>query len=159
MGAGAPATGYDVYLSQNGSPFLLFSDNQPVTTFDPGLLTPNANYSIVIVPTNANGDAIGCDTISFTTGTCLNYCDAGAINCDEFIANVALGSINNETGCGLVAGYSDYTSLSADLFIGTTSNLTVTNGSLQWPQDQCGVWIDWNQDGDFGDANEAITVN
>jgi hypothetical protein len=147
-----------VYLSQDGSPFLLFSDNQPATTFDPGLLIANTNYSIVIVPTNANGDAVGCDTISFTTGTCLNYCDAGATTCDEFISNVSLGSINNETGCGLVGGYSDYTSQSADLYIGTASTVTVTNGSVEWPQDQCGVWIDWNQDGDFADANETITV-
>ena len=156
---GSPATGYDVYFEIDGSGFVLLADNQTTLSFDPGVLQPNTTYSYIIVPNNSNGDAVGCDTITFTTGTCLNYCDAGASFCDEFIADVQMGAINNPTGCGLVGGYSDYTSISTDVFIGNASTITVTNGTLDWPQDQAGIWIDWNQDGDFGDANEAIAVN
>lgn len=156
---GSPATGYDVYFEIDGSGFVLLADNQTTLSFDPGVLQPNTTYSYIIVPTNANGDAVGCDTITFTTGTCLNYCDAGATICDEFIADVQMGAINNPSGCGLVAGYSDYTAISTDVFIGNASTITVTNGTLDWPQDQAGIWIDWNQDGDFNDANEAIAVN
>jgi len=35
--------------------------------------------------------------------------------------------------------------------------LTVTNG-IAYNGDQCGVWVDWNQDGDFLDADEAIIM-
>jgi subtilisin-like proprotein convertase family protein len=157
-GAGSPATGYDVYFDFDGSGFVLLADDQPTTSFDPGILAPNTSYGVIIVPNNANGEAIGCDTINFTTGTCLVYCDAGSITCDEFIANVEMGGISNSSDCS-TGGYSDFTNISTDVYIGTATNLTVTNGVLDYPQDQAGVWIDWNQDGDFDDADETITVN
>ncbi len=155
-GPGAPATSYDVYFDF-GSGLILVSDDQTASSFDPGILDTNTTYSIQIIPSNANGSAVGCLPITFTTGTCLHYCDAGATTCDEFIANVELGNINNATDC-TPGGYNDYTALSADLYVGTSSPITITNGSTQWTGDQCGVWIDWNHDGDFGDANETITV-
>lgn len=157
-GAGSPATGYDVYFDFDGSGFVLLADDQTTTSFDPGILAPNTSYGVIIVPNNANGEAIGCDTINFTTGTCLIYCDAGATICDEFIANVEMGGINNATDC-TTGGYADFTNLSTDVYIGTATNLTVTNGVLDYTGDQAGVWIDWNQDGDFDDADETITVN
>ena len=40
-----------------------------------------------------------------------------------------------------------------------TYPVTVTNGNLYWPADQCGIWIDWNHDYDFDDAGETITVS
>jgi hypothetical protein len=157
-GAGSPATGYDVYFDFDGSGFILLADDQTTTTFDPGTLAPNTSYGVIIVPSNANGEAVGCDTINFTTGTCLIYCDAGANICDEFIANVEMGGINNASDC-TDGGYADFTNLSTDVYIGTATNLTVTNGILEYTQDQAGVWIDWNQDGDFDDADETITMN
>jgi hypothetical protein len=37
--------------------------------------------------------------------------------------------------------------------------LTVINGDLNWPTDQCGVWIDWNQNGTFDLPAEEITMS
>ncbi len=155
-GPGAPATSYDVYLDFGSGPVLV-SDDQASTSFDPGLLDTNTTYIIQIVPSNLNGEAVGCPSITFSTGTCLNYCDAGATNCDEYIADVQMGNISNATDC-TVGGYNDYTSLSADVYVGTSTPITITNGTLEWTGDQCGIWIDWNHDGDFGDANETIAV-
>lgn len=157
-GAGSPATGYDVYFDFDGSGYVLLADDQTATTFDPGTLAPNTSYGVIIIPSNANGEAVGCDTINFTTGTCLIYCDAGSNICDEFISNVEMGNINNATDC-TTDGYADFTNLSTDVYIGTTTNIAVTNGILDYPTDQAGIWIDWNQDGDFDDADETITVN
>jgi len=92
----------------------------------------------------------------------ITYCDAGALTCDEYISRVQVGTIDNSTGCGLnsggVQGYSDYTAMTTDMDIGTGYGISVTNGSLSYPEDQCIVWVDWNHDGDFGDANETITM-
>jgi PKD repeat protein len=86
------------------------------------------------------------------------FCPAGATICDEYIADIALNTITNPTGCGIAGGYSDYTALSTDLAQGQFYPITVTNGSLDWPTDQCGVWVDWNQDDDFDDLGETVTI-
>ncbi|MBN3036102.1 MAG: hypothetical protein JW861_10995, partial [Bacteroidales bacterium] len=82
------------------------------------------------------------------------YCAASG-GCDEYISNVHMGTINNSTAC---SGYANYTALSTDLPLNGTLALTVTNGVTSYPSDQCGVWVDWNRDDDFYDANEQITV-
>ncbi len=67
-----------------------------------------------------------------------------------------MGSIHNtDIDCG---GYSDYTSLSTVMEIGTGYTITVTN-SQPFSSDECGIWVDWNQDMDFYDPNEQITVS
>ncbi len=88
---------------------------------------------------------------SFSLG---RYCAAGG-GCEEYISQVQFGSINKSSGCN---GYADYTGISTNLQIGASATLTVNNG-LAFTGDQCGVWIDWNNDGDFLDANETITVS
>jgi len=86
----------------------------------------------------------------------LPYCQAGSITCDEYISRVQLGTIDNSTGC---TNYGDYTAISTNFGLTATKTLTITNGNPTWTSDQCGVWIDWNRDHDFYDANESITVS
>ena len=83
-----------------------------------------------------------------------DYCDASG-GCDEYISNVTFGDINNDSDC---SGYGDYTSMSTILNPGQTYPITITNGT-PYSADQCGIWVDWNQDQDFSDAGEAITVS
>lgn len=85
----------------------------------------------------------------------IDYCAASG-GCDEYISRVQFGTIDNNTGC---SGYADYTAISTNLGLSATKTLTVTNGNLNYPSDQCGVWVDWNKDNDFYDANEAIAVS
>ena len=85
-----------------------------------------------------------------------SQCAATSTNCDEFISNVVVGSISNNSGaCG---NYVDYTAQSTNMNIGTGYAITVTNGNPIYAQDQCGIWVDWNQDNDFDDANETIAI-
>jgi len=86
----------------------------------------------------------------------ISYCDAGSTTCDEYISRVQLGTIDNSSGC---TNYGNYLSLSTNFGLTATKTLTVTNGNLGWSADQCGVWIDWNRDLDFSDANETIAVS
>jgi len=64
-----------------------------------------------------------------------------------------LESINN-TGTA-ASGYFDYTSLSTDLVLGLSYDIIITNGH-SYTSDDLGIWIDWNQDGYFTDANENV---
>ena len=85
------------------------------------------------------------------------YCDATGMNCGfERISNVKFGTINNYSSCS-PNGYGDYTSLSTLVVIGSSSLLTVSITNA-YSNDQCVVYIDWNKDGDFFEANEQITL-
>lgn len=59
------ATSYDVYFGTSSTPPL--AGNVTVTNYNPSCLQPNTTYYWRIVPKNANGDASGCATWSFTT--------------------------------------------------------------------------------------------
>ncbi|MCD4731077.1 MAG: hypothetical protein K8R74_10775, partial [Bacteroidales bacterium] len=80
-----------------------------------------------------------------------DYCAASG-GCSEYISNVSIGSINNSTVC---EEYSNYTSLSTDIHYSSTEALTVTVANI-YPGDYVSVWVDWNNDDDFYDANELI---
>ncbi|MCZ2247505.1 MAG: GEVED domain-containing protein [Bacteroidia bacterium] len=153
-GPGTPPTGYDVYFGDTPNPPLV-SANQVANSYSPGLLNFGTTYYWYVVPVNANGSATGCTEISFETDNNVVYCPASNDICDEYISNVEIGTINNASAC--IGGYSDYTALSTDVNQGLSYPITVTNGA-PWAADECGIWVDWNQDGDFYDPFEAINV-
>ena len=97
-----------------------------------------------------------------------SYCDAGPTDdSDSEIENVTLvgenNSINNDTTNNCTGGtggiVNDFTAQSADLEQNGTYTLSVEFGDCD-NNDQYdgagGVWIDWNNDYDFDDANEEI---
>jgi hypothetical protein len=83
------------------------------------------------------------------------YCDASTNFCDEYISNVTVADINNSSSC---TNYSDYTGITGHMDIGTAYPISVSNG-FPYSSDQCGIWVDWNQDLDFDDADETIAVS
>ncbi len=74
----------------------------------------------------------------------LDYCDASGGG-DEYISKVEIGEISNSSGSN---NYSDYTNQATAMQIGEAYDITVTNGK-PYAQDQCGAWIDWDQNGEF----------
>ena len=84
-----------------------------------------------------------------------DYCAASGGG-DEYISGVIFGDINN-TGTGSDQ-YSDYTSMSTEVNAGETYQLTVQNGN-PYSSDDWGVWIDFNQDGDFDDPGENVVCD
>ncbi len=71
---------------------------------------------------------------------------------NEYISNVVIGDIDNDSNSN---GYTDYTdSQSTNVEIGKDYLLTITNG--RYDDDAYGIWVDWNQDGDFDDIDETI---
>ena len=88
-------------------------------------------------------------------GPPTGYCASNGNNTnDEYIQRVQIGSIDNATGAS-AGGYGDYTNLSTNL--GATNSITITplwTGTLY--NEGYAVFVDWNRDGDFGDAGETV---
>jgi hypothetical protein len=82
------------------------------------------------------------------------YCTASG-TCDEFISRVQLNEIDNLSAC---TQYGNYTAQNTIMSVGSSYQITITNGNPIYPDDQCGVWVDWNQNEVFDD-NEAVQVN
>ena len=107
----------------------------------------------------SNGVVVSC------TPT-MAYCASGATNStNSEIENVTLvgysSTISNNTTNACTTGVNNYTAMSADLAVGGSYTLTVEfgdcNGGTQY-NGAGGVWIDWNNDGDFDDAGERVLV-
>ena len=94
----------------------------------------------------------------FTIPVQGQYCSASG-GCDEYIYGVSLGSINTwGTAC---SNYANYTSMSTIMELGTGYPISIVTAVGVTPYsgytgDQCGIWVDWNQDGDFYDLDETV---
>lgn len=96
------------------------------------------------------------NTVSVTTLNVPNYCAANSNSTtDERIKRVQFGNIDNTTSG--TAGYEDFSYLSTDVVKNTTYDITITP---EWKGTQFnegyGVFVDWNNDGDFEDADEIV---
>ena len=80
------------------------------------------------------------------------YC-SGSGGCDEYIANVTIGSINNSSGC---TNYGDYTNLSTIVQSGNIYPVSITIGN-PYSGDIAGIWVDWDQDEDWTDETMIQT--
>ena len=88
-------------------------------------------------------------------GSYAQYCDVTSTSTTygvgSFITTNGISNISNSTGGG---SYSDYTAMSVAQFEGGLDvqfSITPTTGTHG-----IGLWIDWNNDGDFDDAGEQI---
>ncbi len=83
-----------------------------------------------------------------------SYCSASG-GCDEYISLVEYGMFAFYSNCD---GYRDYTySYSVSVPLNFSTTFSISNGNPN-ASDQCGVWVDWNRDTDFNDADETIPV-
>ncbi|MBL7939622.1 MAG: T9SS type A sorting domain-containing protein [Flavobacteriales bacterium] len=101
------------------------------------------------------GDEAGAYTVNVSVAALpAGYCEASAATCDESIAQVTLGTIDNTSDC-TDGTLGDYTDQSTDFIQSQGFDITVVNGPSSTPQgDAVTVWVDWNQDGSFCDHNE-----
>ncbi|MBL6447986.1 fibronectin type III domain-containing protein [Fulvivirga sp. 29W222] len=144
-------TGYDVYVngSLNGS---TTSTSSTITG-----LTASTTYTIAVRAKDAAGNESPASSVSVTTlSNSITYCDSKGNNTsDEWIQSVQIGSINNNSGSN--GGYADFTSQSTSVSKGSSYTITITPawaGTVY--REAYGVWIDYNQDGDFADAGEQV---
>jgi bacillolysin len=86
---------------------------------------------------------------------CIEYCaSAGTTSSYEWIAKVQVGSFSNSS---TQAGYTDFTSKTINVNAGQTYAITLTPGFASTTYNEYWkIWIDYNKDGDFSDANELV---
>lgn len=112
-------------------------------------------YYAVINDEVSDPDAVGAYMINVSaTSFAPGYCEASTTEqCDEYISRVTVGAVDNASGCtqGVTA---DYTDQVVGLEQGEALPITVVNGPLYDPSDAVGVWVDWDQDENFCEANE-----
>ena len=122
-------------------------------------LSASTQYEVQVRSKCSSGNSSYSASVNFTTpAVTISYCASkGASVNDEYIQKVVLGTISNTSTGG--NGYSDYTSISTDLTKGSSNTITITpkwTGTVY--SEGYGVWIDYNQDGDFSDADETVWV-
>jgi len=125
-------------------------------TFDPsaiGLRT--ATISIA----NDDGDENPYTFDIQGTGTAASYCTAnGNTSFLTGVHRVVLNTIDNSDTDNTDNAYEDFTAISTTLTQSSSYNLTVEVNTDGGFNTYAFVWIDWNQDGDFLDANEAFDM-
>ncbi len=117
------------------------------------------SYTVALTATNANGSDTETKTNYIVVAAASGPCAATSTNCDEYIAQVQLNTINNSTACN---NYTDYSSISTTLVKGQQYTINIIPGIVGgqvgggYTNDQIAAWIDFNGDGDFVDAGEQI---
>jgi len=142
-------TGYDVY--KNGA--LLASTT--ATTYSVTGLTAATAYSFYVKAKDAAGNASAASsTINITTAAAtVSYCTSKGTSCaDEWISKVVIGAFTNSS---TATSYTDFTSQTITLTAGTAVSISLTPGfSGSAYNEYWKIWIDYNGDKDFDDANE-----
>lgn len=177
-----PLSCYDEYLVVANQGAVVFTPTGDGTAYTPNTVYSGSNQVVYngtgtgVTVTGLTNGLSYCYKVFVRRGTewsdgvsvCqtpnLVYCASGATsNLDSEIENVTLvgysTTISNNTANVCTTGVNNYTAMSADLQVGGTYTLEVEFGDCSGGNQfdgAGGVWIDWNNDGDFLDANETI---
>jgi len=122
-------------------------------------LAPNTTYYAKVVPSNSNGDAIGCTEISFTTNSTIAYCGPITTTAPTGVYPISSVTFNGVTKtstatAGSLPPYEDFTSTVLSATVGSTYTLSVTGTGAAGNRFGMTTFIDWNGDGDFNDSSE-----
>ncbi len=151
---GDPATSYEVLFgTTSGNLSSIGTVTSP--TIDITGLNMGTQYYWSIVPSNVGGAATGCAEWSFTTAAATMYCTPAPASVDgNGLTNVTFSTVNNTSPPLTTAPYySDFTAMVGDVTAGASENISVTY-ETGYSYDTW-IWIDWNDDFDFDDADEA----
>ena len=151
------ASSYDVEIASDQEfTTIVSSGNVPTNSYTATSLEANTTYYWRVKSKNPCGDGAYYVTFSFTTLT-PDYCVSTFTDEADHITNVTFNTINNDSGNDLIDGYEDYTSIRTNLKRGGTHQMSVTFDTDGY-QDNCTVFIDWNQDYVFDVATERYDL-
>ncbi len=153
-----PAATYDLRYRATGTTTWTTTAVTGTSSALSGLSTLTQYEAQVRSKCSGGSNSAYSSSVNFTTTDVqLNYCASNGNDVsDEYISRVQLGSIDNSTGAA-ASGYADFTSQSTDLAKQTAATITITptwTGTVY--NEAYAVWIDYNKDGDFGDAGELV---
>ncbi|MBT8448111.1 MAG: fibronectin type III domain-containing protein, partial [Gammaproteobacteria bacterium] len=155
-----PSATYDLrYKAVASSTWIDVLDLSATSTILTGL-TASTNYEVQVRSKCDTATSAYTSSITFST-TAVNYCasNGGDATTYFYTNNVSFGTINNNSTSN-AAGYEDFTAISTSLEQNTTHTISVSKYYIgtQYPL-ATSVWIDFNKDGDFGDAGEQVLTN
>ena len=151
------ATGYQIRFKKLNRTTWTESPEYATSGILLGSLEPCMDYEIQVRAVCGAGKSDYSSSLIFKTNGCGDnlYCYSYGLSWEDWIARVQLNTLDNTSDNNY--GYSNFTNLSTTLRKGQPLNITLTPGkeaankSVYWR-----AWIDYNQDGDFLDANEQI---
>ncbi len=114
--------------------------------------TPPGHISILNITLTADFGISQQDVMEISFA---DYCEAATSTEDEYIQKVVFGTISNTSGWQ--GGVANYTNITTELTPGVATLMTITNPT-PYSSDMVTVWIDWNQNKDFSDANESTIL-
>jgi len=142
--------------------YYIYKDGEKIgtnsaTTYMLTGLSASTSYSFLVKAFDGAGNISAIsNTINVTTSANSSYCASqGNSVSDEWIGSFVCGNINNNSASN--GGYADFTSMSTDIELATNLTFTITpswSGTIY--AEGYSIWIDYNQDGDFEDANEQV---
>ncbi|QQL50090.1 S8 family serine peptidase [Mucilaginibacter ginkgonis] len=120
---------------------------------------PGRQYTISITHKGTlNTGSQAYSLVSIGGGGSIYCASAPASTADSRINNFTFAGINNTPAAGCTS-YSDYTALTAQVEPAKTYTLSLTAGTCGGNFNKIAkVYVDWNSDGDFTDANELIAT-
>ena len=153
------ANDYNVRYRPTGTP--TWTTVNGITTLSTQLtgLAECTEYEVQVSTTCDTGSTGYTASDYFNTlgcGACqdLSYCASNSVDAsEEWIDEVTIGTYTNNSGSD--NGYGDYTGAPIDVNQGQTVNFTLTPGygGQAWDE-YFEIFIDYNHDGDFDDADE-----
>ncbi|MBB6463435.1 M4 family metallopeptidase [Flammeovirga kamogawensis] len=150
---------YAIQLKETGGTWSTYTASTNSASFTD--LTANTSYEVRVATNCTSSTSDYSEAVVFTTLeeviTPVNYCASAGNNDSYFwIDDLRVGGLSNSTSKD--GGYGDYTSLSVGTITrGASETISFSAGyrntryTVYWS-----VWIDYNQDGDFNDANELF---
>ncbi|MEO7210401.1 MAG: M4 family metallopeptidase, partial [Chitinophagaceae bacterium] len=127
------------------------------TSYNLSGLATCTNYQFQVQSVCSGSSSAYSSAATFQTTGCTggSYCTSTGTTTYEYINKVILGSISNLSGDN--GGYADFTAKSTNIISGHTysfkgkAGFHGTSYTEYWT-----VYIDYNHDGDFNDANETV---
>ena len=159
--ADSNAVSYDVEVATDNSfSNIVASQNVTTNSYSVTGLNQATEYFWRVKPKNDCGEGVFSSEFSFTTQNCNACASSGNTAFETGTTLVQFNTIDNATA--KPGGYSDYTSISTTVDKGASYDLTVNvntdDGATTQYTVHTVVWIDWNQDCDFDDANETYDL-
>ncbi|MGD2085496.1 MAG: GEVED domain-containing protein [Candidatus Aminicenantes bacterium] len=144
------------YSTNNGATWSTITSSTPNTGSYAWTIPGTPSTSCLVKVSDTASSSSDTSDAVFTIFTNeLIYCASSGTNQNyEWMAGVQVGSLNNPTG---KSQYSDFTSMTVNVSKGGNVSVSLTPGfAYSSYTEYWRIWIDYNQDGDFADAGEAV---
>ena len=151
------ASSYSVEVANDASFTQIISSGTVVSNvYETNNLDKETTYFWRVKAVSNCNESTFSTAFSFTT-LVASYCTSSFVSEADHITNVTFNAINNNSENDEIDGYEDYTAINTNVERGETHQISVTFDSDGY-QDNCTIFIDWNNDYIFDVATERYDL-